>query len=61
MQFHAIRFLLGEELNGNFYEVSSIEEALSLLNTEHENVGVKYLSENLLEFVERGGARHVSE
>lgn len=61
MQFHAIRFLLGEELNGNFYEVSSFEEALSLLNTEHENVGVKYWSENLLEFVERGGARHVSE
>ena len=60
-QFHMIRFLLGDESSENFYEISSIEEGLSLLNTEFELIGINYLSDHLLEFIESGGTKHVSE
>ena len=60
-QFAMIRFLLGEEVTSDLYDIKNIKEAISLLNTEMNSIAVKYLSEHFLELLESDETKNLSK
>ena len=60
-QFAMIRFLLGEEVPSDLYDIKNIKEAISLLNTEMNSIAVKYLSEHFLELLESDETKNLSK
>ena len=62
-KFSMIRSLLGEEspFSENDIKIQNIEEAFSLLNTDFENIAIKYMSDHFLELTESDKMKNLSQ
>lgn len=53
--------MLGEEVSTDFYEILNQQGSISQLNTELHPFALDYLRDHLLELLESGRAKHLSE
>ena len=58
--FSIIQFLLGDD-SDNIFEIQNVTEAISLLNSEMENIAIKYLSEHFLDLIESDKMNNLNE
>ena len=56
-----IRFLLGEEVPSDLYNINNLKEAISQLSTEMNSIAVNYLSDHFLELLESDETKHLSK